>query len=104
MIGTLLALAWYRFRVTFAAGRGGYLAILRLVGVGGLAVSETAGSRRTQSCYPVYLASTDPLNLDGVTSLVNPSPDVAGLGYDPCKPKSRHSPTWCPTRLIRIST
>jgi len=56
-----LRLATYRFRATFKRRRGGYLALVILIGlVGGAAMGAIAGARRTQSSFPVYLTSTNP--------------------------------------------
>jgi hypothetical protein len=60
----VLRAAAYRARATFSARRGGYLALVLLVGlVGGLAMGAIAGARRTQASFPVYLASTNPSDL-----------------------------------------
>ncbi|HEY5026376.1 MAG TPA: FtsX-like permease family protein [Acidimicrobiales bacterium] len=65
MTGQALAVAWYRFRATFGHRRGGYLAIVLLVGlVGGVAMGALAAARRTQSSFATYLASTNPSNFD----------------------------------------
>ena len=77
-------MVWYRFVATLSRRRGGYLALIVLIGlVGGLAMGSVAAARRTQSSFPTYLASTDPADLNGVTSFVNPMPGIAGAGYDP---------------------
>ena len=69
----VLAPAWYRFRATFRHRRGGYLAIVLLLGlVGGVALGAIAGARRTQSSYPVYLASTNPGDLQVFDAFLNP--------------------------------
>jgi len=74
--------SWYRFRVTFAHRRGGYLAIVLLVGlVGGLAMGSIAAARRTASSFPVFWASTNPSDLVGVTGILNPMLG-SGSGYD----------------------
>jgi hypothetical protein len=70
----VFAPAWYRFRATFRQKRGGYLAIVVLLGlVGGIALGAIAGARRTQSSYPVYLASTSPSDLQAFTAFLNPA-------------------------------
>jgi hypothetical protein len=75
---------WYRFVATLSRRRGGYLALIVLIGlVGGLAMGSVAAARRTQSSFPTYLASTDPSDLHGIISFVNPMPGIAGVGYDP---------------------
>ena len=81
----VLAPAWYRFRATFRQRRGAYLAIVLLLGlVGGVALGAIAGARRTQSSYPVYLASTKPSNLEVFTAFLNPALGPAETrGYRP---------------------
>jgi FtsX-like permease family len=59
-----LRVAWYRLRAGFGRRRGGYLALVLLVGlVGGVAMGAVAAARRTQSSFSTYLASTNPSNL-----------------------------------------
>ncbi len=83
-MGVALPVAWYRFRATFGRRWGGYVTLVLLIGlVGGLALGSIAGARRTQSSFPTYLASTNPSNLNGVTSFINPMSGDAGLGYNP---------------------
>jgi hypothetical protein len=61
MIRRFLRLATYRLRATIGRRRGGYLALVVLIGmVGGAAMGAIAGARRTQSSFPVYLSSTNP--------------------------------------------
>ena len=65
MNGQTVRVAWYRLRATFGRRRGGYLALILLVGVvGGVAMGALAAARRTQSSFTTYLASTNPSNLD----------------------------------------
>ncbi|MGO9875848.1 MAG: FtsX-like permease family protein [Acidimicrobiia bacterium] len=64
MSRSVLRVAWYRFRATFAVRWGGLLAIVLLIGlVGGVAMGAVAGARRTQSSFPAFLASTHPSDL-----------------------------------------
>jgi putative ABC transport system permease protein len=76
-----LRIVWYRFRCTWGERWGGYVALAALLGlVGGLAIGSVAAARRTQSAFPVYLASTNPSDLTVLTGLYG----VAGSnGYDP---------------------
>ena len=56
-----MRLSWWRFRSTFGRRWSGYLAVVLLVALlGGLSMGAVAGARRTQSSFPVYLASTNP--------------------------------------------
>jgi hypothetical protein len=82
----VLRLAWYRFGATWHRRRSGYLGVVLLVAlVGGLAMGAVAGARRTQSSFPVYIASTNPPDLNGITDFTNGQPGAAGLGYDPAR-------------------
>jgi hypothetical protein len=48
----------------FARSWGGYLTVVLIIGlVGGVAMASVAAGRRTQSSYPVFLASTNPSDL-----------------------------------------
>jgi hypothetical protein len=68
--------AWYRFRVTLRRRWGGYLALALLIGlVGGIALGSAAAARRTESSFPVFLASTNPSDL----SVQFGADDYAGL-------------------------
>jgi hypothetical protein len=60
----VLRVAWYRLGATFARRRGGYLAVVVLIGlIGGTAMASVEAGRRTQSSYPTFLASTNPSDL-----------------------------------------
>jgi hypothetical protein len=74
--------AWYRFRVSFDGRWGGYLTVVVLVGLlGGLAMGSVAAARRTQSSFTVYLASTDPSDLQFGSAVYNPAAGY-NSGYD----------------------
>ena len=79
----VMGLAWYRFRTTFSRRRGGYLAIVVLVGlVGGLALGSIAAARRTASSPAVYYASSDLSDLIGASGVLNPTIG-SDSGYEP---------------------
>ena len=70
--------AGYRFRACFHDRWGGYLALVLLLGlVGGVAMAAVAGSRRTQSSFRAYLASTNPGDLQAFTEF----DPLSGTGY-----------------------
>ena len=59
-----LRVTWYRYHSTFARQLSSYLSVVLLIGLlGGVAMASVASARRTQSSYPVYLASTNPSTL-----------------------------------------
>ena len=63
-MGRVLGVAWYRLRATIGRRWGGYLSLVLLVGlVGGVALASAAAARRTESSFPVFLASTNPSDL-----------------------------------------
>ncbi|MGA2304958.1 MAG: FtsX-like permease family protein [Acidimicrobiales bacterium] len=75
-MGSVLRLSWWRFRITFGRRWSGYLAVVLLVGlVGGLSMGAVAGARRTQSSFPVYLASTNPSDVQFFTEFA-PSTNI----------------------------
>ena len=58
--------------------RGTYLALIVLMGLlGGLAMGAIAGARRTQSSFPVYLASTNPSDVGLFTEFA----PITGTGH-----------------------
>jgi hypothetical protein len=60
----VLRVARYRLGATFARRRGGYLAVVVLIGlIGGVAMTAVEAGRRTQSSYPTFMASTNPSDL-----------------------------------------
>jgi hypothetical protein len=69
----VLTVAWYRFRVTFRRRWPHYLAIVLLIGlVGGPALGAIAAARRTQSSFSIFLANTNPSDLNVGTALYEP--------------------------------
>jgi putative ABC transport system permease protein len=65
--------ASYHLRVTFRRRWGGYVSLMLLIAlVGGLAMASIAGARRTDSSFPIYLASTNPSTTEVFTSLDDP--------------------------------
>jgi len=56
--------AWYRLTVTLRRRRAGYLGLVLVIGLtGGVALGAAAAARRTESSFPVFLASTNPSDL-----------------------------------------
>ena len=73
--GQVMRVAWYRFTATFGRRRGGYLAIVLLIGLaGGIAMGSVAAARRTQASFATFLASTNPSDLS--LSLTVFAPDL----------------------------
>ena len=77
-----LRVASYRFRATLARQWSGYLGLMLLIAlVGGVAMASLAGARRTESSFPVYVASTNPATTaarapDCVKSCFSPTDNV----------------------------
>ena len=56
--------AWYRLTVTLRRRWAGYLGLVLIIGLtGGVALGTAAAARRTESSFPVFLASTNPSDL-----------------------------------------
>ena len=73
MRGRVLAVAWYRFRSTFARSWGGYLSLVLLIGLaGGIGLGSLAAARRTQSSFATFLQSTNPTDLQ-LTEVYGPN-------------------------------
>jgi hypothetical protein len=59
-----LRAAWYRLTVTLRRRWAGYLGLVLIIGLtGGVALGAVAAARRTESSFPVFLASTNPSDL-----------------------------------------
>jgi len=94
----LLRVAWYRFRATFARRGGGYLSMVLLIGlIGGIAMGAVAGARRTDSSFPVYLASTNPSTVGFFSAIDDPALGLTA-GYSPRVLKAVASSGPAPTR------
>ncbi|HXQ18400.1 MAG TPA: FtsX-like permease family protein [Acidimicrobiales bacterium] len=92
MITQALRVARFRLPSTVARSRGGYLAIVLLIGlIGGIAMASVAAGRRTQSSYPIFLASTNPTDMsaavfepggsNGAPSLINEIRRLPGVRH-----------------------
>jgi hypothetical protein len=78
----VLAVARYRFRVTFRRRWPDYVTIVLFIGlVGGLAMGSIADARRTQSSFSTFLAKTNPSDLSVGTALYEP-PIGLTTGYN----------------------
>jgi len=90
MSASALRCVWYRSRTTFARRRGGYVAVVLVVGLlGGLAIGALAAARRTQSAFSAYLASTDPSDLTVLTGLYDGQSSTRGFDRDLIRTISR---------------
>jgi len=59
-----LRAAWYRLTVTLRRRWAGYLGLVLITGLtGGVALGAAAAARRTESSFPVFLASSNPSDL-----------------------------------------
>jgi ABC-type lipoprotein release transport system permease subunit len=75
MTGSVVPVAWYRFRGTLRRRWGGYLALALLIGlVGGVAMASLTAARRTYSSYPGLLAASNPSDLLVLPQTSTPEP------------------------------
>ncbi len=75
-----LRVATYRARTTLHRKWPGYVVLVLLTGLlGGVAMGSVAAARRTQSSYPVYLASINPSQAEVFTEFA----PITGTGYSP---------------------
>jgi hypothetical protein len=70
----IIRVALYRFRATFARQWGTYVSLMLLIAlVGGLSMASLAAARRTDSSFPIYVASTDPSTAQFFTAFDDPA-------------------------------
>ncbi len=75
-----LRVATYRARATLHRRWPGYVVLVVLTGLlGGVSMGAVAASRRSQSSYPVYLASINP----SVAQVFTEFAPITGTGYSP---------------------
>jgi len=80
VIDDALRVATYRARATLHRRWAGYVVLVVLTGLlGGVSMGSVAAARRTQSSYPVYLASTNPADALVFTEFA----PVTNTGYSP---------------------
>lgn len=88
----VLRVAVYRLRATVRRRWAGYLGIVLLIGlIGGLSMGAVAAARRTQSAFPIYLAGTNPSDLNLPTA-----------GWQPGMPNSAGADPTIPDALARL--
>jgi hypothetical protein len=115
--------AWYRLTVTLRRRWAGYLGLVLIIGLtGGVALGAATAARRTESSFPVFLASTNPSDLTvqysqanasaglppfarvvaglqlvrHAESAVEPVADVLGPAARRCRPASPRASRWRP--------
>jgi len=75
--------AAYRFRATLVRQWGGYVSLMLLVALlGGLSMASLAGARRTDSSFPIYVASTNPSTMEVLSGFDDPAFGMHS-GYSP---------------------
>jgi ABC-type lipoprotein release transport system permease subunit len=75
-----LNVAWYWLRTSYARRFTNYLSIVLLIGLlGGLAMGSVIGAQRTSSSYNVFLASTNPSDLEITIGAPNLAGDLSRL-------------------------
>jgi ABC-type lipoprotein release transport system permease subunit len=107
----LLSVPWYWLRTSFARRLTGYLSIVLLIAlVGGIALGSVIAARQTSSSYNVFLASTNPSDLDITIGAPNIAADLARLPlvkhvgtatlYDGAFPAGAHGQSLFPKALV----
>ena len=86
----VLRVAWYRLTVTLRRRWTGYLGLVLIVGLtGGVALGAAATARRTESSFPVFLASTSPSDLTVQYSRAAPAAGPRRRGRTAAGPRLR---------------
>ncbi len=79
----MLRVASYRFRATLNRQWGSYVSLILLIALlGGLSMASLAGARRTDSSFPIYVASTNPETTQVFAGFDDPQLGSTS-GYDP---------------------
>jgi hypothetical protein len=74
-----LRVAGYRFLATLYRRWPGYVSLVVCIAcLGGLAMGSIAGARRTQASYQTYIESTNPPQVELVTSILGLGPGTSG--------------------------
>jgi ABC-type lipoprotein release transport system permease subunit len=108
----VLTVPWYWLRTSFARRFTGYLSIVLLIGlVGGIAMGSVIAAQRTSSSYNVFLASTNPSDLDITIGAPNLSNDLSQLPlvkhvgtatlYDGAFPSGKNDRTLFPGPILK---
>ncbi len=96
----VLRVAWYRLTVTLRRRWAGYLGLVLITGLtGGVALSAAAAAGRTESSFPVFLASTNPSDLT-----VQYSEASASAGLPLVRRASPRASRWHPWRASTACT
>ena len=107
----MLNVSWYWFRTSLSRRLTSYLSIALLIGlVGGIAMGSVIAAQRTSSSYNVFLASTNPSDIDmtigapNLTSELSHLPLVKHVGtatlYDGAFPVGGHGKPLFPPALL----
>jgi hypothetical protein len=70
----IFRVASYHFRATFGRRWGGYVSFMLLIALaGGLSMASLAAARRTDSSFPIYVASTNPSAVQFLSGFDDPA-------------------------------
>jgi ABC-type lipoprotein release transport system permease subunit len=107
----VLNVSWYWFRATLSRRLTNYLSIALLIGlVGGIAMGSVIAAQRTSSSYNVFLASTNPSDIDMTIGAPNLASELSHLPlvkhvstatlYDGAFPVGKHGKLLIPAPLL----